>query len=116
MAHLGNKMLFGLLLVIFIEWTVAWRQFGSENVKESTLNQRGKGWYEWKRQEQSLPTSKIWPRASIGPTKSEIINSTWLYIPGFLPSGLKGDLVLWSGLYNDEHRDEGDSLQVTIQL
>jgi hypothetical protein len=53
------------------------------------------------------------PKVSIGPTTSQIINTTWIYAPGSISTKVQGDMYFWSGLYGDEIHDDEDSLRVT---
>jgi hypothetical protein len=109
-------MLWLLVLVLCADFAVAWLAHESENANKVPPNQSRKRWQLLQSQENPLPSGQLGPRASIGPSKSEIINSTWLYIPGLLPSVINGEIALWSGLYDEEHRDQGDALKVNTSL
>jgi hypothetical protein len=66
----------------------------------------------WKRQDSHSIELVSGPKVSIGPAKSQIINTTWIYAPGSISTKVQGDMYFWSGLYGEDNHEDGDSLRV----
>jgi hypothetical protein len=110
--HNGDMRVWILLIALTATCTLSSFIAGPRDIREGLRIRHESENQISKRQTQFTAPMISAPGAIIGPAKSDIINSSWVLVPGIPPSLINGDVFLRSGLFDHANRDDGDSLQV----